>query len=44
MLPGLLPYAEVAYFQAKGRPVYYPEAQKKKIKGTIAIIGARLKF
>jgi len=44
MLPGLLPYAEIAYFQAKGKPVFYPEAQKKKIKGTVAIVGARLKF
>ena len=44
MLPGLVPYAEVAYFQAKGKPVYYPDAPKKKIKGTIAIIGAKLKF
>lgn len=41
---GLTPYAEITYFQAKGRPSFYLEADKKKTKGTIAIIGAKLKF
>ncbi|WP_341758506.1 porin [Candidatus Tisiphia endosymbiont of Ditula angustiorana] len=42
--PGLLPYAEISYFQAKGKPVYLIEAPKKKTKGTVALIGAKLKF
>ncbi len=42
--PGLLPYAEVACFQAKGKPVYYPEAPNKKTRGTVAILGAKIKF
>lgn len=42
--PGLLPYAEISYFQAKGRPVYFVEAPKTKTRGTVALIGARLKF
>ncbi|WP_316355044.1 porin [Candidatus Trichorickettsia mobilis] len=42
---GLLPYAEIAYFQAKGKPSFYsPEAPNKKTKGTVAIIGAKLKL
>ncbi|MFY9590256.1 porin [Rickettsia endosymbiont of Halotydeus destructor] len=44
IMPGLLPYAEVSYFQAKGKPVYYVEAPNKKIKGTVGLIGAKLKF
>lgn len=43
-LPGLVPYAEIACFQAKGRPAHYPEAPKKKTKGTVALIGAKLKL
>ncbi|MCC8398100.1 MAG: porin [Rickettsia endosymbiont of Labidopullus appendiculatus] len=42
--PGLLPYAEISYFQAKGRPVYFIEAPKTKTRGAVALIGARLKF
>lgn len=42
--PGLLPYAEISYFQAKGRPVYLTDAPKAKTRGTVALIGARLKF
>lgn len=42
--PGLLPYAEISYFKAKGRPVYLPDAPKAKTRGTVALIGARLKF
>ncbi|XVN41809.1 MAG: porin [Rickettsia endosymbiont of Argas persicus] len=44
IMPGLLPYAEVSHFQAKGKPVYYPEAPNKKIKGTVGLIGTKLKF
>lgn len=44
LAPGLLPYAEIAYFQAKGKPSLYPEAPKKKVKGTVALIGAKVKF
>ncbi|XVN42938.1 MAG: porin [Candidatus Rickettsia vulgarisii] len=44
LTPGLVPYAEIAYVKAKGRPVHYPEAPKKSTKGTVAIVGARLKF
>lgn len=41
---GLTSYAEVAYFTAKGKPSYYPEAEKKKTKGTVGLIGTKLKF
>ena len=42
--PGLLPYAEVAYFEVKGKPVYFPEAPNKKTRGTVGIVGAKIKF
>ncbi|WP_341763855.1 porin [Candidatus Tisiphia endosymbiont of Beris chalybata] len=42
--PGMLPYAEISYFQAKGKPVYMLEAPKTKTRGTVALIGAKLKF
>jgi len=44
IMPGLLPYAEVSHFQAKGKPVYYPEAPNKKTSGTVGLIGTKLKF
>lgn len=44
IMPGLLPYAEISHFQAKGKPVYYPEAPNKKTKGTVGLIGTKLKF
>ncbi len=44
LAPGFLPYAEISYFQAKGRPSFYPNAPKKKLKGTVALIGAKMKF
>lgn len=44
IMPGLLPYAEISHFQAKGKPVYYPEAPNKKIKGTVGLIGTKIKF
>lgn len=42
--PGLLPYAEIAYVTVKGKPVYYTEAPNKKTRGTVALLGAKLKF
>lgn len=44
LAPGLLPYAELSYFRAKGKPSFYPEAPRKKTKGTVGILGAKLKF
>lgn len=44
LTPGLLPYAEIAYFKAKGRPVYTPDAPKAKTRGTVALLGAKFKF
>lgn len=44
VVPGLLPYAEISSFQAKGKPVYYPDAPNKKTRGTVGIIGAKIKF
>lgn len=43
-LPGLTPYGEVSIFQARGRPSFYPEAPKKKTRGTVALLGAKLKL
>ncbi|MDR0297017.1 MAG: porin [Rickettsia sp.] len=42
--PGLLPYAEISYFQAKGRPVYCVKAHKRKTSSAVALIGARFGF
>lgn len=44
IMPGLLPYAELSYFQAKGKPSYVLGASDKKAKGTIVLIGTKLKF
>ncbi len=46
LAPGFVPYAEVTYFQAKGKqlPIYGASAASYKTKGTIALIGATLKF
>jgi hypothetical protein len=44
LTPGLLPYAEISYFKAKGRPVYAPDAPKAKTRGTVALLGAKFKF
>ncbi|ABV73018.1 DNA topoisomerase IV subunit A [Rickettsia canadensis str. McKiel] len=44
IMPGLLPYAEISHFQAKGKPVYYPEAPRKTTRGTVGLIGTKLKF
>ncbi len=42
--PGLTSYAEIACFKAQGKPTHYPEAEKKKTKGTVGLIGTKLKF
>ncbi len=44
MAPGLVPYAQLTYFQLKGRPEFYPDVQKKKTRGTVALLGAKLKL
>lgn len=44
LAPGLLPYGEISYFEAKGKPSLYPEAPKRKTRGTVAVLGAKLKF
>jgi hypothetical protein len=41
MAPGIKPYVEVSGFTLKGRPEYFPEAPKKKSRGTVALIGAK---
>lgn len=46
LAPGFVPYVEVTYFQGKGKqlPIYDDAATSYKTKGTIALIGATLKF
>ncbi len=41
---GVLPYVELGYFRAKGRPVHYRDAAAKKTSGAVALIGTKLKF
>lgn len=40
--PGFKPYFEVTTFVMNGKPEYYPVLKKKKIKGTAALVGAKL--
>lgn len=42
LAPGFMPYAEISGFNLKGRPEFAPELQKKKTRGTVALIGAKL--
>ncbi len=42
LAPGLKPYAEISGFSLKGKPEYYTELKKKKTRGTVALIGAKL--
>lgn len=42
LAPGLKPYAEISGFSLKGRPEFNPELPKKKTRGTVALIGAKL--
>ena len=44
LAPGLVPYAEVSCFNVRGRPSFYPEAPIRKTKGTVAVLGAKLKI
>lgn len=44
LAPGLVPYAEISRFDVKGRPSLYPEAPIRKTKGTVAVLGAKLKI
>ena len=40
--PGIKPYATISAFSANGKPELYPEAPKRKTRGTVALIGAKL--
>lgn len=42
LAPGFKPYAEISGFSLKGRPEFHPEIAKKKTRGTVALIGAKL--
>ena len=42
LAPGFKPYAEISGFSLKGKPEYDPNLKKKKTRGTIALIGAKL--
>ncbi|GAB4166386.1 MAG: porin [Rickettsiaceae bacterium] len=42
VVPGLKPYAELSGFSLKGRPEFDSKALKKKTRGTVAIVGAKL--
>ena len=42
LAPGFKPYAEVSSFILKGRPEFRPDLSKKKTRGTVALIGAKL--
>lgn len=40
--PGLKPYAQISVYNLKGKPEFYKDEPKKKVRGTVAIIGAKL--
>jgi len=42
LAPGFKPYAEISGFSLKGKPEFYPDLQKKKTRGTVALIGTKL--
>lgn len=42
LAPGLKPYAEISSFVLKGRPEFRPDLSKRKTRGTVALIGAKL--
>jgi hypothetical protein len=42
LAPGFKPYAEISGFSLKGRPEFNNELEKKKTRGTVALIGAKL--
>lgn len=45
LAPGLLPYAEVSFFDGKGKlPKLYGNDTKKKFKGAVFVLGTKLMF
>jgi hypothetical protein len=42
LAPGFKPYAEISGFSLKGRPEFNENLSKKKTRGTVALIGAKL--
>ncbi len=42
LAPGFKPYAAITGFSLKGRTEFNPELPKKKTRGTVALIGAKL--
>lgn len=42
LAPGFKPYAEISGFSLQGKPEFHPELKKKKTRGTVALIGAKL--
>lgn len=42
LAPGFKPYAEISGFSLKGRPEFNNTLPKKKTRGTVALIGAKL--
>jgi len=45
LAPGLLPYAEIAYFNGKGKlPAVYKDPTKRKYKGMVFLLGLNLSF
>lgn len=42
LAPGFKPYAEISGFSLKGKPEYDRDLKKKKTRGTVALIGAKL--
>jgi hypothetical protein len=42
LAPGFKPYAEISGFSLKGRPEFNNKLPKKKTRGTVALIGAKL--
>ena len=42
LAPGFKPYAEISAFTLKGRSEFYPDLKKKKTRGTVVLIGAKL--
>lgn len=42
LAPGFKPYAEISGFNLKGRPEFRDDLKKKKTRGTVALIGAKL--
>lgn len=42
LAPGFKPYASISGFMVKGKPEYRTDLDKKKSRGTVALIGAKL--